>query len=123
MKRLMLILLALTIMSFGEIEKVHKASYYGGKHHGRVTASGEVFDKNILTCASTKEFKFGDVLEVTNVDNGKSVIVKVNDRGAFAKYGRTLDLSEEAFRRIAPLRQGIVKVKIKKVEKDLYKPN
>lgn len=121
MKRVLFILLVFTLMSFTE-EKTHKASYYGGHHHGRVTASGEIFDKNLLTCASTKEYKFGDILEVTNVKNGKSVIVKVNDRGAFAKYGRTLDLSEEAFRRIAPLKQGVVRVTIKKIEKDLYVP-
>lgn len=122
MKKLMLIFVALTLMSFSNGDRTHKASYYGGKHHGRVTASGEVFDKTLLTCASTKEYKFGDILEVTNVKNGKSVIVKVNDRGAFAKYGRTLDLSEESFRRIAPLKQGIVRVTIKKIEKDLYVP-
>ena len=115
MRKLLLVLSIPVLLSFGNI--THKASYYGDKFHGRKTANGEIFDKNKMTCAATKEYKFGDYLEVTNVENGKTVTVRVNDRGGFAKYGRTLDLSEGAFKKIAPLKQGIVKVKIKKVVK------
>lgn len=70
------------------------ASYYGGKFHGRKTASGETFDQNDMTCAH-KTLPFGTKLEVTNPSNGKSVNVTVNDRGPYKK-NRVLDLSKAA---------------------------
>ena len=88
------------------------ASYYGKGFHGKRTASGEIFNKWAMTTASNSH-KMGTKLKVTNVVNGKSVIVKVNDRGGFSKYGRTLDLSRGAFAKIADIKQGLVKVKIK----------
>lgn len=91
------------------------ASYYGGKFHGRTTASGEVFNKWAMTTASNSH-KMGTKLEVTNKANGKSVIVKVNDTGGFKKYGRTLDLSRGAFAKIADINQGLVKVKIRVIK-------
>ncbi len=87
------------------------ATFYGGIFHGRLTASGEKFDKNRFTCASNY-YKIGTMLEVTNIANGKSVVVKVNDRGGFK--GMKLDLSEGAFKRIASLKEGRIKVTIKK---------
>lgn len=87
------------------------ATFYGGIFHGRLTASGEKFDKNKFTCASNY-YKIGTMLEVTNISNGKSVVVKVNDRGGFK--GMKLDLSEGAFKRIAKLKQGVLKVKVEK---------
>ena len=87
------------------------ATFYGGIFHGRLTASGEKFDKNKFTCASNY-YKIGTMLEVTNIANGKSVVVKVNDRGGFK--GMKLDLSEGAFKRIANLKQGVIKVKVEK---------
>jgi rare lipoprotein A len=87
------------------------ATFYGGIFHGRLTASGEKFDKNKFTCASNY-YKIGTMLEVTNISNGKSVVVKVNDRGGFK--GMKLDLSEGAFKRIANLKQGVLKVKVEK---------
>lgn len=87
------------------------ATFYGGIFHGRLTASGEKFDKNKFTCASNY-YKIGTMLEVTNIANGKSVVVKVNDRGGFK--GMKLDLSEGAFKRIANLKQGVLKVKVEK---------
>ena len=87
------------------------ATFYGGVFHGRLTASGERFDKNKFTCASNY-YKLGTILEVTNIANGKSVVVKVNDRGGFK--GMKLDLSEGAFKRIANLKQGVLKVRVEK---------
>lgn len=87
------------------------ATFYGGIFHGRLTASGERFDKNKFTCASNY-YKIGTMLEVTNISNGKSVVVKVNDRGGFK--GMKIDLSEGAFKRIANLKQGVLKVKVEK---------
>ena len=71
------------------------ASYYHNKFKGRKTASGEVFSNNKLTAAQ-RTYPFGTYLKVTNVANGKSVVVKVNDRGPFTK-GKELDLSRKAF--------------------------
>lgn len=70
-------------------------SYYHNKFNGRKTASGEVFSNNKLTAAH-RTYPFGTYLKVTNVVNGKSVVVKVNDRGPFTK-GKELDLSRKAF--------------------------
>ena len=88
------------------------ASWYGGYFHGRRAADGSFFNENGYTTASMTH-KMGTRLQVTNPANGKSVIVKVTDRGAFNKYGRTLDLSKGAFAAIAPLGQGTCKVQIK----------
>ena len=64
-----------------------------------------------MTTASNSH-KMGTKLRVTNVANGKSVVVRVNDTGGFKKYGRTLDLSRGAFSKIADIQSGIIKVKI-----------
>jgi rare lipoprotein A len=85
-------------------------SYYADKFHGKQTASGARFDKNALTAAH-RSLPFGTRLRVTNLENGKSVIVVVNDRGPFA-HGRILDLSEAAAREIGMLGTGTAKAKI-----------
>lgn len=110
MKALMLCLLLLIGISVN----AEVASWYGNQFHGRKTASGEVFRTQKLTCASNVH-KMGTMLLVTNKVNGKSVVVKVNDRGGFGKYGRTLDLSQGAFSKIANTSQGVAKVTIKKL--------
>lgn len=94
--------------------QAHTATWYGGKFHGRLTASGERYNQNALTCASN-QYKFGTRLKVTNKANGKSVVCRVNDRGGFGKYGTALDLSKGAFKKIAPLSQGKIKVTIRRL--------
>lgn len=91
------------------------ASWYGKPFHGRLTASGERFNMNAMTCASNSH-KMGTKLKVTNKANGKSVIVKVNDTGGFKKYGRTLDLSKAAFNSIANIDKGVIHVTIKPIK-------
>jgi rare lipoprotein A len=86
------------------------ASYYADKYHGRTTASGERFDTNKLTAAH-RTLPFGTRVRVTNLDNGKQVIVKVNDRGPFVK-GRIIDLSRAAAKRVDMIRAGLAKVKV-----------
>ncbi len=86
-------------------------SYYGKRFHGRLTASGDVFDMNDMTCAH-KTLKFGTKVEFTNPKNGKSIIVTVNDRGPYIK-GRKFDLSKAAFAKIANINQGVAKLKYK----------
>ena len=90
------------------------ASWYGKPFHGRKTASGETYNMYGLTTASNSH-KIGTKLQVTNVKNNKSVIVRVTDTGGFKKYGRTLDLSYGAFCKIANPSQGTAKVIIKKL--------
>lgn len=85
-------------------------SYYGDKFHGRKTASGKRFDKHGLTAAH-RSLPFGTRLKVTNLDNGKTVVVTVTDRGPFA-HGRILDLSEAAAREIGMMGKGTVKARI-----------
>lgn len=89
------------------------ASYYGDEFHGRKTANGERFDQNKLTAAH-KQLPFGTRVRVVNRQNGKSVVVRVNDRGPFVK-GRIIDLSSSAFRSIASIRAGVVPVHIEVV--------
>jgi rare lipoprotein A len=90
-----------------------KASYYSDAFQGRKTASGVIYDKNKLTCASNTH-KLGTKLKVTNMQNNKSVIVTVTDRGGFSKV--TIDLSKKAFSSIAELKKGIINVTIKEVK-------
>lgn len=87
-----------------------KASYYGGRFHGRKTASGERFNKNAMTAAH-KKLRFGTRVRVTNLQNGRVVIVRINDRGPYGP-GRVIDLSEAAARRVDMIRAGVVPVTV-----------
>ena len=111
-KILFIIFLTISTISCGKT-----ASWYGDKFKGKPTASGYLFNPKEYTCASNK-YKFGTVLKVTNVDNGKSVVVVVTDRGGFSKMGRDIDLSRAAFAKIAKLNSGLIKVKIKVLNDD-----
>jgi rare lipoprotein A len=95
------------------ITETGKASYYGAGDgfNGKKTASGQTFNKNALTAAH-KTLPFGTVVTVTNLSNGKSVSVTINDRGPYAK-GRIIDLSEKAAAAIDMLNQGVAEVKLK----------
>ena len=92
-------------------DNIYEASYYGDSHHGKKTASGEIFNMYNLTAAH-KTLKFGTIVKVTSIETDKSVIVRINDRGPYIK-GRDIDLSKSAFFKIAPKRYGgSIKVKI-----------
>ena len=82
-------------------------SHYGYNLHGSQTATGGRFDQWAMTAAH-KTLPFGSVVRVTNKANGKSVTVRINDRGPYIK-GRVLDLSRGAFLKIAPQKQGVLK--------------
>jgi rare lipoprotein A len=99
----------------GKTLQVGKASYYAGEFHGKKTASGERYDQNDLTCAHGS-LPFGCKIRVTNLNNQKSVDVKVNDRGGFHKYGRVVDLSKAAAKEIGMMGSGTAKVKIEVLE-------
>ena len=89
------------------------ASWYGGKFHGRATASGEIYDMHLLTAAH-KTLPLGSVVDVRNLDNGREVRVKVNDRGPFVR-GRIIDLSFAAAKEIEMVGPGTAQVKMKVV--------
>jgi rare lipoprotein A len=81
------------------------ASWYGAKHQGKRTASGEVFDQKKFTAAH-RTLPWGSIVKVTNLDNGKSVEVRINDRGPFTK-GRVIDLSRAAARALGMVGSGV----------------
>ncbi len=89
-----------------------QASWYGGKLHGRKTASGERFNKNALTAAH-RTLPFGTKVRVTNLRNQKSVVVRINDRGPFGRRGRIIDISEAAAEAIGMKRAGVVRVRLR----------
>nr|WP_296088288.1 septal ring lytic transglycosylase RlpA family protein [uncultured Prevotella sp.] len=91
-----------------------KASYYSKRATGARSASGQKIHHDSLTCAH-KFYPFGTHLRVTNLSNGKSVIVKVIDRGPFGR-GRIIDLSWAAAKEIGMLAQGVATVKVEMLE-------
>lgn len=91
------------------------ASYYGSKFHQKKTASGERFDMYSLTAAH-RTLPFNTRIKVTNMENKKSVIVRINDRGPFKK-GRVVDLSYKAAKKIGLIKKGTAKVQIKILSK------
>lgn len=94
------------------------ASIYHDKYHGRKTANGEVFSQNKLTAASNF-YKLGSIVEVTNLENGKKVTVKINDRMAkwTEKKDRIIDLSTAAAKKIKFFKsKGLLKVKVEEIE-------
>jgi len=118
MKKLSMILLTVFVICTGSTTKEEYyeevdsgiASYYGTQFHGRKTASGEIFNQYKLTAAH-KTLKLGTIVKVTNTSNGKSVIVKINDRGPFIK-GRVIDLSTKAAEELGYKNKGTTHVKI-----------
>ncbi len=87
------------------------ASYYHDRFHGRKTASGQRYNRNQFTAAH-KTLPLGTKLEVTNTRTGRSIVVKVNDRGPYAK-GRVLDLSREAARELGMIHRGVAKIEFR----------
>jgi len=87
------------------------ASWYGAAHHGRKTASGERFDAHGALTAAHKTLPFNVCAEVENLRTGKSVVVRINDRGPFAK-GRVIDLSKHAASEIGLVRSGVARVRV-----------
>jgi rare lipoprotein A len=93
--------------------QVGVASWYGGEFHGRRTSSGEIYDMYQLTCAHNT-LPLGTMVMVTNLENGKSVELKVNDRGPFVKE-RIIDLSYAAAQMIGMWEKGTAQVKVEPI--------
>ena len=102
--------------SFNKSKKVYKgiSSFYGPKFHGKLTANGEIFDMYGVTAAH-KEFPFNTVVRVTNEKNGKSLLIRINDRGPYIA-GRILDCSFGAAKKLGFVGEGTAKVKIEVLE-------
>lgn len=90
-----------------------QASYYADRFQNRKTASGEPYKAGRKTAAH-RTLPFGSQVKVTNLQNGKSVVVRINDRGPFVR-GRVIDLSRSAFASIGDTRAGLLKVRIEVV--------
>ncbi len=92
------------------------ASFYAEEFHGKKTSNGEVFDMYKFTAAH-RSLPFGTKVLVKNVENGREVIVRINDRGPF-KLDRMIDLSYAAAKQLGMLAAGTAKVRIKIIKKD-----
>jgi rare lipoprotein A len=90
------------------------ASWYGPEFHGRLTSSREIFDMNDLTAAHPT-LPFGTYVMVTNLDNGRSTIVRINDRGPFVP-GRIIDLSYAAARVLGAIGPGVIPVRLEVIK-------
>ncbi len=103
----------MTSVNFNDMG-VMTASWYGPRFHGKLTANGEQYDQMALTAAH-KSLPFGTVLQVTNLKNGKSVIVRINDRGPYVE-GRDLDLSKGTALTLGMIDRGVIRVKVSEVK-------
>jgi len=95
-------------------EQQGPASWYGNPFHGRKTANGETYNMNEMTAAH-KELPLGTRVEVTNLSNGRKVVVRINDRGPF-HGNRVLDLSRAAAQELGTLNAGVAQVQIRALQ-------
>ncbi|MGA9118462.1 MAG: septal ring lytic transglycosylase RlpA family protein [Bacteroidota bacterium] len=95
-------------------EQEGMASYYADEFHGRKTANGEVYDMNSMTAAH-QTLPFNSLVKVTNLENGRTATVRINDRGPF-KDNRILDLSLAAAKKLGIIVNGTAQVKIQILE-------
>lgn len=106
-------LLSVALPSTAQLGKEYtgKASFYGNEFVGRKTANGEVYGHKAMTAAH-RSLPFGTMVEVTNLSNNKTCVVRVNDRGPFAK-GRIIDLTNTAAKAIGFVKSGIAEVRVR----------
>ena len=112
------ILLILALATSCAHTETGRASYYGSR--GGKTASGERVDPKALTAAH-RTLAFGTIVKVTEVKSGKSVEVRITDRGPFIR-GRVIDLTPAGFARLAPLARGVITVRVKVVKEAPPRP-
>lgn len=104
-----------SMIKFNEMGTM-KASWYGPGFHGKMTANGEIYDQMSLTAAH-KSLKFGTLLKVTNPRNGKSIVVRINDRGPYIE-GRDLDISKAAAIELGLMKRGVARMKVEEIRLD-----
>ena len=111
-KQILFSLLVISLLSScGYTTRKGLASYYADSYEGKTTANGEIYRQGKITAAH-KTLPFGTKVEVTNLSNNKSVVVRINDRGPFIR-GRIIDLTKTAAREIDMVGAGVAKVKIR----------
>lgn len=113
MKHLPLILIFALCTLFLHAQEEGLASYYHHRFHGKKTASGELHDKNEMTAAH-RTLPFGTYVRVTNLDNNRSVIVEITDRGP-RRRKRIIDVSKNAAQELGFVRKGITRVRLEVV--------
>jgi len=96
-----------------KLTQVGIASYYGYRWHGRTTANGEKLNIYAMTAAH-KSLPFNTIVKVTDLDTGKYVIVRINDRGPYIA-GRIIDLTDSAAKKLGILKKGIARVKVETI--------
>lgn len=101
------------LQKIADFTEVGRASYYGGQFHGRRTSSGEIFNQNSLTAAHPT-LPIPSYARVTNLNNGKSVVVRINDRGPF-HASRVIDVSRAAAQQLDFLRAGTTNVRVEQI--------
>jgi rare lipoprotein A len=125
MARTFLLLVMLALVACGGAQKTTQgkstgvqegyATWYGGSLHGGPTASGERFNKNAMTAAH-RTLPLQTRVRVTNKRNGRSVLVRINDRGPFGKKSRIIDVSEAAARQLGMIEAGVVPVRVEVIK-------
>jgi rare lipoprotein A len=93
---------------FGPYYETGIASWYGPGFHGNLTANGEVYDMNGISAAH-KTLPFGTIVRVIDRETGRSIVVRINDRGPFVE-GRIIDLSKGAAEKLGMVERGIIQV-------------
>lgn len=116
MKLLFVIALLVCLNSATAAPKVGIASFYGDELRGRLQANGKPFNPDALTCASWYH-PLGTKLRVTNISNGRTVLVTVTDRGPAKRLKRIIDLSRAAYQSIDNLDNGLCTVQIERLNK------
>lgn len=108
-------LLLIAFSVFASETNLGVASWYGGGEPlNKYTANGEIFDPAEMTCASWY-YPFNTYLKVTNIESGRYIIVRVNDRGPNKRLGRIIDLTRDAFAKICSTGKGLVRVSVEEV--------
>ncbi len=126
MKKIRILLIVLTsfvgftISSLCNAQTSGKASYYSNRLHGRKMSNGERYNSKGFTCAH-RTLPFGTKLKVTNTRNGRSVVVRVTDRGPFVR-GRIVDLSYAAAKEIGMISSGVAYIKVERLPKETEIP-
>jgi rare lipoprotein A len=105
------LLLIIALVHHLSYDQLGVASWYGPGFHGKRTASGEIYDMYAMTAAH-KTLPFGTIVKVVDLDTGRSVIVRINDRGPFVP-GRIIDLSYAAAKELGMVEKGLARVGLK----------
>ncbi|MBQ1773892.1 MAG: septal ring lytic transglycosylase RlpA family protein [Prevotella sp.] len=119
-QRFIVLITAILSLTALHAQERGKASYYSNSLHGRRMSSGVMYHRDSMFCAH-KRYELGQLLQVTNVSNGKSVIVKVADRGPHAR-GRIIDLSYAAAKAIGIISAGVAMVEVRPVKNNITVP-